>query len=119
MTLMHHAYSDGVGVLDMLAAFYNDTPDDATVVPPPVGTATAAVDKATAGLQALRDLPSRLRRVAPTARAVRDRVRIERDFAKDGERRVPSAFDRSTPPGPRPVWAVAQPAVFLRVVPAG
>jgi WS/DGAT/MGAT family acyltransferase len=27
-------------------------------------------------------------------------VRIERDFAKGGERRVPSAFDRSTPPGP-------------------
>jgi WS/DGAT/MGAT family acyltransferase len=31
---------------------------------------------------------------------VRDRVRIEREFAKGGERRVPSTFDRSTPPGP-------------------
>ena len=28
VTLMHHAYSDGVGVLDMLAAFFNDTPDE-------------------------------------------------------------------------------------------
>ena len=33
-------------------------------------------------------------------RAVVDRVRIERDFAKGGDRRVPSTFDRSTPPGP-------------------
>jgi Wax ester synthase-like Acyl-CoA acyltransferase domain/AMP-binding enzyme C-terminal domain/AMP-binding enzyme len=35
VTLVHHAYSDGVGVLDMLGAFYNDTPDDAAVVPAP------------------------------------------------------------------------------------
>lgn len=35
VTLLHHAYSDGVGVLDMLAAFYNDTPDEAPVVAPP------------------------------------------------------------------------------------
>lgn len=33
-------------------------------------------------------------------RAVRDRVRIEREFAKDGDRRVPPTFDRSAPPGP-------------------
>jgi WS/DGAT/MGAT family acyltransferase len=31
---------------------------------------------------------------------MRDRVRIERDVAKSGEHRPPSAFDRSTPPGP-------------------
>ena len=49
---------------------------------------------------ALRDLPSRFRRAASTVRAVGDRVRIERDFAKGGERRVPSTFDRSAPPGP-------------------
>lgn len=99
VTLLHHAYSDGVGVLDMLAAFYNDTPDDAAVVPPPWAPQPLPSTRQRLGW-ALRDLPSRLRRVAPTARAVRDRVRIERDFAKGGERRVPSAFDRSTPPGP-------------------
>jgi len=99
VTLMHHAYSDGVGVLDMLAAFFNDTPDDAAVVPPPWAPQPLPSTRQRLGW-ALRDLPSRLRRVAPTARALRDRVRIEREFAKDGERRVPSAFDRSTPPGP-------------------
>ena len=99
VTLLHHAYSDGVGVLDMLAAFYNDTPDDAAVVPAPWAPQPLPSTRQRLGW-ALRDLPSRLRQVAPTARAVRDRVRIERDFAKSGERRVPSAFDRSTPPGP-------------------
>lgn len=99
VTLLHHAYTDGVGVLDMLSAFYNDTPDDAAVVPGPWAPQPLPSGRQRLGW-ALRDLPSRLRRVAPTARALRDRVRIERDFAKSGERRVPSAFDRSTPPGP-------------------
>jgi hypothetical protein len=83
----------------MLAAFYNDTPDDAAVVPPPWAPQPLPSTRQRLGW-ALRDLPSRLRRIAPTARALRDRARIEREFAKGGERRVPSAFDRSTPPGP-------------------
>ena len=99
VTLLHHAYSDGVGVLDMLAAFYNDTPDDAPVVPGPWAPPPLPSTRQRLGW-ALRDLPSRLGKVVPTARALRDRVRIEREFAKGGERRVPSAFDRSTPPGP-------------------
>lgn len=46
VTLLHHAYSDGVGVLDMLAVFYNDTPDEAPWLRP-VGAAAAAVHPAT------------------------------------------------------------------------
>ncbi|CKM54470.1 putative diacylglycerol O-acyltransferase [Mycobacterium tuberculosis] len=99
VTLLHHAYSDGVGVLDMLAAFYNDTPDEAPVVAPPWEPPPLPSTRQRLGW-ALRDLPSRLGKIAPTVRAVRDRVRIEREFAKDGDRRVPPTFDRSAPPGP-------------------
>lgn len=96
VTLLHHAYSDGVGVLDMLAAFYNDTPDEAPVVAPPWEPPPLPSTRQRLGW-ALRDLPSRLGKIAPTVRAVRDRVRIEREFAKDGDRRVPPTFDRSAP----------------------
>lgn len=99
VTLLHHAYSDGVGVLDMLAVFYNDTPDEAPVVAPPWEPPPLPSTRQRLGW-ALRDLPSRLGKIAPTVRAVRDRVRIEREFAKDGDRRVPPTFDRSAPPGP-------------------
>jgi WS/DGAT/MGAT family acyltransferase len=99
VTLLHHAYTDGVGVLDMLGAFYNDTPDDAAVVPAP--WAPQPLPSTTRRLRwALRDLPARLKLVGPTARAMRDRVRVEREFARSGEQRLPSAFDRSIEPGP-------------------
>ena len=99
VTLLHHAYTDGAGVQEMLGAFYNDAPDDAAVVPEPWAPQPLPTGRQRLGW-ALRDLPARLRKVAPTARALRDRVRIEREFAKGGDRRVPTAFDRSTPPGP-------------------
>jgi WS/DGAT/MGAT family acyltransferase len=99
VTLLHHAYTDGAGVQEMLGAFYNDAPDDAAVAPEPWAPPPLPSGRQRLGW-ALQDLPARLRRVAPTARALRDRVRIERDFAKGGQRRVPSVLDRSTPPGP-------------------
>ncbi|WP_029400263.1 wax ester/triacylglycerol synthase family O-acyltransferase, partial [Mycobacterium tuberculosis] len=57
VTLLHHAYSDGVGVLDMLAAFYNDTPDEAPVVAPPWEPPPLPSTRQRLGW-ALRDLPS-------------------------------------------------------------
>jgi len=70
VTLLHHAYSDGVGVLDMLAAFYNDTPDDAAVVPAPWAPQPLPSTRQRLGW-ALRDLPTRLRRVAPSSTTTR------------------------------------------------
>ncbi|WP_348727008.1 wax ester/triacylglycerol synthase family O-acyltransferase [uncultured Mycolicibacterium sp.] len=99
VTMLHHAYSDGVGILDMLASFYNDSPDDAAVSPEPWAPQALPTSRQRLGW-AFRDMPDRLRRIVPTARALRDRVRIEREFAKAGEGRVPSILDRSTPPGP-------------------
>lgn len=99
VTLLHHAYSDGVGALDMLSAFYDETPTDTAVLPGP--WAPQPLPSTMLRLRwALWDLPARARKVGPTARALRARVRIEREFANGGERRVPPAFDCSAPPGP-------------------
>ena len=118
VTLLHHAYTDGVGVMDMLSAFYNDSPGRcARSLPGPWAPQPLPSGAQRLGW-ALRDLPSRLRRIAPTARALRDRLRIERDFAE--ERRAPRPV-RIRPlhaAGPIPVRTVAQPAILLRDVPA-
>ena len=99
VTLLHHAYTDGIGALGMLGDFYNLTPDDKPVVAP----AWAPEPLPSRGQRlrwALRDLPPVLRQAPQTGRALRDRVRIEREFAASGEQLSPSALDRSTPPGP-------------------
>ncbi len=94
-----HAYSDGVGVLDMLAAFYNDTPDEAgprglrpvgrRLCRPP-GNASAF----------MQDLPSGSAESRRPFRAVRDQVRIER--SPKTATGASATFDRSAPPGPFP-----------------
>jgi WS/DGAT/MGAT family acyltransferase len=96
VTLLHHAYTDGIGALQMLGDAYNTESDDAAVVAPswtpqPLPSRTRRLG------WALRDLPPLLRRAPATARAVRDRVRIERDLAQSGEKGSPSVLDRSAP----------------------
>ena len=115
--LLHHAYTDGIGVLDMLGSFYNDTPDDAAVVPAPWTPQPLPSTRQRLGW-ALRDLPARLGRVAPTARAVRDRVRIERGVRRGRPATRPVHLRPLHAAGTVPVRAVAHPTVLLRDVPA-
>lgn len=90
VTLLHHAYTDGVGALRMLDDFYDSAPDDAPVeiqpwTPQPLPSGAQRL------LWGLRDLPATLRRAPATARAVRSRVRIERDFARRGGELSPAS----------------------------
>ena len=56
VVLLHHAYSDGVGVLGMLGAFYDDAPHDTAVVPAPSAPQPLPSARQRLGW-ALRDLP--------------------------------------------------------------
>ncbi|MBV8348195.1 MAG: wax ester/triacylglycerol synthase family O-acyltransferase [Mycolicibacterium sp.] len=94
--LLHHAYSDGVGVIEMLHNIYSEVPEDAAR-DIAVWKPAALPSRAQRLGWALRDLPSMLRQVPITGRAVRERVRIERELGRAGPRLSPSAFDRSAP----------------------
>jgi diacylglycerol O-acyltransferase / wax synthase len=92
--LVHHAYTDGIGALQMLGDFYDTAPSDAPVAAQP-WTPQPLPSRARRLGWALRDLPPLLRRLPATASAVRKRMRIERDFARSGRQLSPAAFDRS------------------------
>ena len=98
VTLFHHAYTDGIGAIEMMQNVYSEVHDDTACRPAAWGPGPAP--SASRRLAwALRDLPALLRQVPMTARAVRERVRIEREIAGVRPGLCPSSLDRS-PAGP-------------------
>jgi diacylglycerol O-acyltransferase / wax synthase len=98
VTLFHHAYTDGIGAIDMMQNVFSEAPGNAPAEP--AAWEPGPVPSASRRLAwALRDLPALLRQVPMTARAVRERVRIEREIASVRPGLSPSSLDRS-PAGP-------------------
>ena len=98
MTLFHHAYTDGIGAIEMMQNVYSEVHDD-TACRPAAWEPGPAPSASRRLAWALRDLPALLRQVPMTARAVRERVRIEREIASVRPGLCPSSLDRS-PAGP-------------------
>jgi diacylglycerol O-acyltransferase / wax synthase len=98
VTLFHHAYTDGIGAIEMMQNVYSDLPED--VPCEPVAWEPAPLPSHSRRLVwALRDLPRLLGQVPTTARALRERVRTEREIARDRPGLSPSSLDRA-PAGP-------------------
>ena len=94
VTLFHHAYTDGIGAIGMMENVFSDVPEDtpraaAAWEPGPLPSPSRRLG------WALRDLPALLRQVPITARALRERVRIEREIACARPGLAPSSMDRS------------------------
>ena len=94
VTLFHHAYTDGIGAIEMMQNVFNEalevTPrGPAAWEPGPLPSPSRRL------AWALRDLPAVLRKVPLTARAMRERARIEREIARTRPGLSPSPFDRS------------------------
>ncbi|MBV8346660.1 MAG: wax ester/triacylglycerol synthase family O-acyltransferase, partial [Mycolicibacterium sp.] len=94
VTLFHHAYTDGIGAIEMIQNVYSEVPEDVprepeawepAPLPPPLHRM----------VWALRDLPRQLGQVPTTARALRERVRTEREIAGLRPGLSPSSLDRS------------------------
>jgi len=98
VTLFHHAYTDGIGAIEMMQNVYSEVHDD-TACRPAAWEPGPAPSASRRLAWALRDLPALLRQVPMTARAVRERVRIEREIASVRPGLCPSSLDRS-PAGP-------------------
>jgi WS/DGAT/MGAT family acyltransferase len=94
VTLLHHAYTDGVGALGMLEDVYTAEPDDGPREEPPFSPPPlpSAVRRLAWGL---RDLPAVARRIPSAVTALRERRRLERGFAESGRELPPSPFDSS------------------------
>jgi diacylglycerol O-acyltransferase / wax synthase len=94
VTLFHHAYTDGIGAIGMMENVFCEVPEDtlrgsAAWEPGPLPSRSRRLG------WALRDLPALLRQVPITARALRERVRIEREIARARPGLAPSSTDRS------------------------
>jgi diacylglycerol O-acyltransferase / wax synthase len=94
VTLFHHAYTDGIGAIGMMENVFSEVPEDtsrasAAWEPRPLPSPSRRLG------WALRDLPALLRQVPITARALRERVRIEREIACVRPGLAPSSMDRS------------------------
>ena len=94
VTLFHHAYTDGIGAIGMMQNVFSEAPEDTSCgsevwEPGPVPSPSRRLG------WALRDLPALLRQVPITARALRERVRIEREIASARPGLSPSSTDQS------------------------
>ena len=94
VTLFHHAYTDGIGAIGMMENVFSDVLEDtpraaAAWEPGPLPSPSRRLG------WAFRDLPALLRQVPITARALRERVRIEREIACTRPGLAPSSMDRS------------------------
>jgi diacylglycerol O-acyltransferase / wax synthase len=98
VTLFHHAYTDGIGAIEMMQNVYSEVHDD-TACRPAAWEPGPAPSASRRLAWALRDLPALLRQVPMTARALRERVRTEREIAGVRPGLCPSSLDRS-PAGP-------------------
>jgi diacylglycerol O-acyltransferase / wax synthase len=96
VSLVHHAYADGIGALKLLQSVYTTEPDDAdreipAWSPSPLPTAGQRL------VWALRDLPQVAARVPHAVGALRDRRRYEREHAASGRIQAASPHDSSHP----------------------
>ena len=94
VTLFHHAYTDGIGAIGMMQNVFSDVPGDTPRAPAAWEPGALPSPSRRLGW-ALRDLPALLRQVPITARALRERVRIEREIACVRPGLAPSSMDRS------------------------
>ena len=94
VTLFHHAYTDGIGAIGMMENVFSDVPEDTPRAPAAWEPGPLPSPSRRLGW-ALRDLPALLRQVPITARALRERVRIEREIARARPGLAPSSMDRS------------------------
>ena len=94
VTLFHHAYTDGIGAIGMMENVFSDVLEDTPRAPAAWEPGPLPSPSRRLGW-ALRDLPALLRQVPITARALRERVRIEREIARARPGLAPSSMDRS------------------------
>lgn len=96
VTLLHHAYTDGIGALGMLEDVYTTEPDDMPGPPPPFDPAPPP-SAPTRLRWALQDLPAVARKIPSAIGALRDRRRLEQEYADSGKEPPPTPFDGSLP----------------------
>jgi diacylglycerol O-acyltransferase / wax synthase len=96
VTLLHHAYTDGIGALGMLEDVYTTEPDDMPMEPRPFSPAPPPT-AATRLRWALQDLPATARKIPSAVGALRDRRRLEQEYADSGRELPPTPFDDSLP----------------------
>ena len=99
LALIHHSYSDGAGMRAILEAMTTAEPffvppqrDEDRPVPAPPQPST--LQRVVFGI---RDLPPVFRQVGPGIQALRERIRLEREFAEGGAGDRPSGADRRKP----------------------
>lgn len=96
VTLAHHAYTDGIGALGMVEDVYDTEPGQSpsqapSFEPPPPPSAARRLR------WALEDLPAVAAKVPSAIGALRDRRRLEREYADSGRELPPNPFDGSLP----------------------
>lgn len=97
VTLIHHAYSDGVGMRGVLEALGSPEPQNLPESIPAVGERQPLPSAARRVMWALRDMPALLRSVPLAIDGVRERRRLEREFFSTGRGVLPTGADRRRP----------------------